>query len=329
MRKIFVLFLFVASSIFAEQAPAWFTNSEKVFPNKLYIRATGEASTLKNAEKSATTSLTSSFKVKIKTFNIAIQNIELAEEECKNTFSNSQSVKEETEIASDAELFCIHFTDSYFDKREKKYYVMAYIEKAEIESVYKSKIDSLLFDMQKLATDAESESEKLYAVLDLQRAKLLGELAKSYIENAIIVNPKLEEFYKQGLEKIAEISSLVDRQKRKVSFSVSCNDEKQAKSLISGIASILQMDAFVYTKKNADYEIDVDISFREESYEAGNFVRPNVNITISNKNGEAVASYSKSYPRYSYNSLENSYNLAIVRIQQDLEENFLISYRGL
>ena len=53
-----------------------------------------------------------------------------------------------------------------------------------------------------------------------------------------------------------------------------------------------------------------------------------MNITITNRSGEPVDSYSQVYPRYSHNTMENAYNLALVRLQQDLEENFLIAYRG-
>lgn len=175
---------------------------------------------------------------------------------------------------------------------------------------------------------ARNEKEVLYSVVNLQKAKRLSKIATYYIDTACIINPAEIEKYKDDTELIARLTGLLSAQEGKGTFSVSCNNSKY-NSICTGINSILEESGYVVSKKNFIYRIYVEINFSEEVYEAGNFVRPDICITVTNASGKEIDSYSKVYPRYSHQTMENAYNLALVRIQQDLEENFLLDYRNV
>ena len=167
----------------------------------------------------------------------------------------------------------------------------------------------------------------MYQLLNYQKMAKLGKIAAYYIDTARIISPKQNEKYNHYEKLFSQIQGNIQNQKKKNSFSIKCND-KNCSAIIAGLSSILEESGFVISPNNSIYKILVDIHFIEEEYEAGNFVRPDILITILNGNGSVIDSYSKAYPRYSHQNMKNAYSLAFVRIEQDLEENFLVDYRG-
>lgn len=330
MKKICSLLpiLITTLSLFAESVPNWMTNLEQEFPSSNYIRATGNGMTEKRARLDALSTIAMRFKTNAKTLNTAIQDLALATEGDNSTFTKKQTLHQEVELSSDVDLYCVQFTESFYNKKSRNYTVVGYIDKEAASKILRSKIDPLILQIENLKKLSLSEEEPLYVLLYHQQAKLYGEIALEYIDTAICINPSDSYRYDENLKLIADIDVFIEDSKNKVSFSVECRNENCA-SLISDVSYILSQSGFVLTTTEPMYRIIVDVSFSEEVYEAGEFVRPAVNIIILNNKEKAVDSYSKAYPRYGHRSMENAYNLAIVRIGQDLDENFLINYRGL
>lgn len=314
--------------LFCEAVPVWYKNLEKEFPIEKYIRATGSGSTEKKARTEAVSNIALSFKTNVKVLNSAISDLQNSVENDKTEYSQKDNLHKEFSAETEAEFYCLQFTNSYYDKKQKKYFVAAYIDREAAYSVYKSKIDPLVTEMYSTWYGSKEEEESLYRCFLLHKASLLGVMIRTYVDNAVIICPSMYDSFDGVLYQIGIINSEIETQKNNISFSVECKEPK-GQNLIHGVASILEEAGFVYTTANATYKIKIEIQFTEEVYEAGEFVRPSVSIMISNKNGVPVDSYSKVYPRYTHGSMENSYNLAVLRVQQDLEENFMSSYRSV
>lgn len=326
-----LLYLFITFNLSAAKNPVWLISPEKEFPSKDFIRAKGEARTEKKAKTEALAEIALNFKANARIINKSIQDLEIFSDDDRSNYSKFQSVHQEMEISSDVDLFCVQFTDSFYNKKLKTYSVLAYIDRNEASKLLQAKIEPLKEEVKKIFLFAKNETENLYIIFDYQRAKGYAELVQKYIEDVIVIKPSLINVYENDLSLVSEINSFSLAQKNKISFYAFC-EEKRYSAVVSGLASSLEKSGFIYNKnkKNADYLIDIKISFREEEYDIGKFVRPDVIATVSNKKGEAVASYSKAYPRYGgYDNYESAYNLALVRITQDFDENFLIAYRGI
>lgn len=329
IKKFFALLIFFLFPLFVFCAsPKWLTELESVYSSNDYIRMLGEGTTLKLAESDAVSAIAQNFNAKVKVINQAIKDYNSLITEDKSVTSKSYSFQQESKITSDVELLCLHFTEPYFDKKNKKYFVVGYINKKEACSFYSQKIDGLMLQIKEIIELSAKEKEVLYSLVNLQKAKRLSKLAEYYIDTACIINPLESDKYKSDIETIAKLSGIILRQEKRGTFFVSCNNSRY-NSVCVGINSILEESGFVISRNNPSYRVFVEINFTEEVYDAGNFVRPDISITVSNSAGIEVESYSKVYPRYSHNTLENAYNLALVRIQQDLEENFLVDYRNL
>ena len=327
-RSLLVILLFSLSSLIFCAIPKWLTELEKEYPSNKYLRMIGEGATLKQAESDAVAAIAQNFNVKVKVINQAIKDYNSIILEDKSETSKSYSFNQESKITSDAELLCLKYSEPYYDKKNKKHYVVAYINRKDAGDYYYQKINGIILQIKEISNLAKKEKEVLYAVVNLQKVKRLSKLATYYIDTACIINPEDSEKYKEDTELIAKLAGLINAQERKGTFSVFCNNSKY-NSICTGINSILEESGFVVSKNNPVYRIYVEIHFNEEVYEAGNFVRPDICITVKNTAGMEIDSYSKVYPRYSHNTMENAYNLALVRIQQDLEENFLVDYRNI
>ncbi len=319
--------LTLSSSLFAV-APKWLTSLEKVYPTKEYIRMIGEGSTIKKAESDAVSSLALNFKTKVQFVTKAVSEYNSIVDGERTHTTQEKNLLQKESILSDAEFFCIHFSEPYYSKNEKKYYVAGFINRAEAWKYYEGKIEPLFTETDIVLKNAADENEILYQLLYLQKAKKLLELASYYIDASLTVNPDGSEMYIKKLNDYAKIKALAEGKKKAAVFYVDCKN-KDYSSLVAKINSLMQESGFVLSnnKSRWDYRIFVDLHFSEESYEAGDFVRPDMNIIIENKNGQQVESYSKAYPRYTHSSIKNAYSLALVRLGQDLEENFLAAYR--
>lgn len=318
-------------SIYAEKKSNWYNELDKFYPSEKYIRAIGEDSTVHKAEMNAITKIAMNFKTSVDLQKSAVEELECVSENDKSIYSKSQSMEQIVSIESEAELFCLNFEEAIYDKKRKKYTTLAYINRSEASRKYESKISPLMIEIQNILNFGSEETEQLYNVLNFRKAYVLGELASLYINNAISINPTEIDKYAESLNIISNLKNEVIKQQKKVTFDINVkniSNNKNLNQLRDGLASIMEGDSFIRSNKNPLYTIQVEITFSEENYEAGVFVRPSVNVIIYNRNREVVESYSKVHDRYGHSNLENAYNLSLVRIQQDFDENFLVEYRG-
>ena len=136
----------------------------------------------------------------------------------KHFFSKKEKLHREAEITSEVELYRIHFTDSYYDKKRKTYFVCAYVNKDELSQVYTSKINSLIDSEKVLLSASNKENEPFYTVLNYQKAKLYGELARGFIDNLLAILPENAGQYEAFLLEQDKIDDLIIAQKRNISF---------------------------------------------------------------------------------------------------------------
>ncbi len=328
-KKIYPVFLIIlldAVCLFCA-TPKWLDNLEAMYPSEEFLRTIGEGSTLKQAENEAITELSQSFNTKVKVVNQAIKDYNSIVTEEKTDISKKYSFHQEAQISSKADLFCLKFSEPYFDKKQKRYFIVGYINKKNASKYYQHKIDDLMLQIKTIIDFAKKEHEPLYSILNFQKASKLTKIGSYYIDAAVIINPEDSEKYKEYAKLNSLIQGNVKAQRNRGTFMISCNDSRY-NSVCVGISSILESSGFIISQTNPSYRIFVDLHFSEEEYEAGNFVRPDICITVRNSVGKEIESYSKLYPRYTHKNLNNAYKLALVRIQQDLEENFLLDYRG-
>lgn len=324
MKKFLLFIVVLASSFCFADVPGWLKKTEKEFPIKEYIRATGEGNSEKTAKNAAISQISLYFDTKTEIASLALKEMNSILVEDKKMFESRQSFQQAAKITSNAEFFCVKFTDSYYDKKSDKFTVLAYINKKEAAQIYTARITALMEAVNAYRDYAKSEKELFLSVQALHKAKVVSNLCEKYIHNEIIIVPSDTEKWQGALKTISLIPAEQNALKKNVTFSIHMNQkEKRLDPIFSTVAGILEKYGWAYSVANSNYKIIIDISIIEESYDAGEFVRPSVDLLIVNNAGSGVYTYSKALPRTGSKTMEQAYTRAVTKIKQDLEENFL------
>lgn len=325
MKRFFLAALAALFAVcFAQTVPSWLTKPEKEFPKDKYIRAVGEASSVKAAQNSALAEISLYFNTKVDVVNVAVNSASAVAKDGAETFSSSKSFKQIANVSSSSEFFCISFTDPFYDKKADKYSVLAYINKAEASEIYKNRIASLMESINLYSDSAAKEKEVFIAASSLSKAAVMGNLCEKYIHNETLMVPSESDSYKADLKKIAAVRSERDALKKRMTFFIEMEQkDKVFAPVYSKLSSIMEKRGYAISLSGASYTIKVNLACAEENYEAGPFVRPSVDIAILNAGGSGVYSYSKAFPRIGSKTMEQAYTRAVSKVTQDLEENFL------
>lgn len=323
-RVIILLVLATASALCFADVPAWLKRPEKEYPSSEFIRAIGEGTSAKSAQNAAVADISLFFDTKTDVVTLAVKESSAILVDDKSMFASNQSYQQIAHISSNAEFFCVKFTDSYYDKKSDTYSVLAYINKKDAAQIYTARINALMDSIETYRFYAKNEKEPFLAIAALRKAQVLASLAEKYIHNETIIVPSDSIKFQNALKTIALISNERAALKKGLTFSISIiQKEKRFDPLFSTVASILERDGYAYSGEDALYKIIIDVSCLEEGYDAGNFVRPSLDVLILNNAGEGVYTYSKAYARVGGKTLEQAYTRAVTKIKQDLQTNFL------
>ena len=324
MKKFFVLMIAWASACCFADVPSWLKNPEKVYPTTEYIRAIGEGTNAKAAQNAAIADISLYFDTKTDVVTLAVKKTAQVVVDDKSFFENNQSLTQATTVSSNAEFFCVKFTEPWYDKKAGKYSVLGYINKKEAAQIYTARINALMDAINSYRAYAKKEKEPFLGMLALHKATVISSLAEKYIHNEMIIYPSESAKFQKDLTTIALLPAEQNELKKQVTFVISMNQkEKRFDPVFSTVASILEKRGYALSVSGANHRIIIDVSCAEEKYDAGEFVRPSVDVLILNAAGEGLYTYSKAHPRTGGKTLDQAYTRAISKVTQDLEENFL------
>lgn len=319
-------FILLRFPCFSADVPSWVKKPEKEFPSSVFIRALGEGDSAKAAQSAAIAEISLFFDTKTEVVTEAVKGIQLVSGNGGLEKRNSQSIAQVAEISSCAEFFGAQFTDSYFDKKKKKHFVLAYLNRNDAALLYKSRISALMGAVASYRAEAFSCGEPFVAERALSKAVVLAPAAERYIHAETTIIPADTKTYAESLGILSSLPAECSAMKKNVSFSVSVSGDGAEKfpSISTVVSSVAAKKGYVSSASgSALYDIVVEVSASEENFEIGPFVRPSLDISIRNKSGAGVYSYSKQFPRVGAKTLDMAYTRAFVKIKQDVEENFL------
>lgn len=278
MKKLYVLsivMLCIHSSAFCFlSVPKWITNLNDVFPSEKYIRAVGEGSSETLAKKVAVAELSTYFDQKV-TSEIFSKSFKSQKE---SVYSSNSSIDQNITVSTNSELFAVQYTDVYYDRKEKKYSVCAYINKAEAFDIISQKLfsyEQIFFQKNELL---EQENEDFRKILILKDSLENEDEINTLYDFLLSLNSKKAKKFDDFKLSFNEAKNLLSELKRKTPVSISSLGDysKQIKYLIS---EILTQNGFIISK-NADYKIISITSF--DISEQNNIIscRPTISVEI-------------------------------------------------
>lgn len=137
-----IFFSLVNIPLFAKAVvyPDWFTEEglDELYPSEKYIREKGEGSTKQAAENDAVSYIARYFETEAKVSSVSEINAVQANGETDIT----EKTNIRNEISSNIKLFGVKFTEAFYLKKQKTYYVVAYIDKEDAWNRYESEVES-------------------------------------------------------------------------------------------------------------------------------------------------------------------------------------------
>lgn len=308
--KIF-LFLSIASGIYAE--PMWFRSRTFAYPENEFVSAIGSGESEQYARNDALSSLSVYFGVVV---DVKKSSGFSASERNGSTIRQNFS-ESNIDVESKNILPTVEFTEPFLS--DGRFFICAYIKKANAISEFRSLAENNLSKAAFLVMNAESNTNKIKSFRNASEAEklctdtelILGELSVLDFESSSALVKKMH----QIKENAGKISS--EKRKELVFAVTAYGDDGSAASSVKEIA---EKEGFS-CNKNGNYTISISISFQESSNNVGIFVKPSLDVAISDLEGNVISSYTKSLPKFGHRTLDAAYSKAKVEIVKDLRAN--------
>ena len=238
----------------------------------------------------------------------------------------------EISVFSETELPSLSFTESYFNKKSKKWYIVAYFNKREVAKIYLTEIQAGIKNIEIKLKGIRCQSSCFLQFIKL--SKILKELIPllNTVEKLTVLD------FENGNEMYSKIFAFKDEcdersqiLKEEMRFSIDIRndfDDFEFDDVIpNAIKEILEKEGFVCDSEGDMYIIG-EIETHITENRVGVFVTPRLSIKIIDaENDKVVASYSKVYEKWGHINLEGAMDKALFEVSQDLALHFMEIFR--
>ncbi|MBQ8681204.1 MAG: hypothetical protein IJ530_15840 [Treponema sp.] len=260
--------------------------SEEYLNNPTYIAQKGAGATESLAQQNSLASLSRFFQQ-----SISVE----AKEHTDVTASGSKSIlTEDISVKSEVDLFAVHYTKAKFDKKQKLYEVIAYIDREEAWKIYVPRLNESVSSFENLYANGENKKDLIQKIVGLSQAKKNAketELSKKF-DFAMILNPDQAERYESTRTKLSEIGAKIKRFCSQCSISIFCENDYENRINQSATSFFSNLGFTVQKKANDGYECSISVTENAQTLAAGIFFTPSFKIEIT-KGGNTVFSGGK------------------------------------
>lgn len=223
------LILLVPLSSFAEIRRDWVDGQNLSYPREQYLVGVGYGNTRETAEKNAYAAISKIFSAKISSINKDYERyLETTRTKRPDTYKEIVQI---TEVTSNKILDNVNIAETWLDKEEKVYYVLAVIERTKAGTSLKERILSLDSEIENMVKKSRETKDKVQKIrmlilaiknliqreaynLDLMVINLSGRGIESPF-SIVSLNNELQSFLKNdfaiGVEVRGEKGSYVER----------------------------------------------------------------------------------------------------------------------
>ena len=322
MKRFFVtsLILFFSSTLCFSSSPKWITNLEKVYPSEKFIRAIGEGSSITLAKQIAVSELSSFFEQIIETQTFATKSISknnLVVEEYSN-------LKQDFISSTKTEIFQVEYSEIYFNKKNQKYYVCAYINKEKLWKVICKKIELNISHSKIILNEIEKINEPLKKIFYYNQIKNSYDEFNKLYQIALCTYPKECDKFSKVLQTINEKIILLKNLFSEISVKINATGDK-GKIIESKIYQLLSKNGFLISSQKGMYKLNAEIIWNENKFNGVYSSFPKIIFSIY-KNSEIIKSFEiicEKCSAYNYQTLEKS---EILLLESYLDNFFIYKF---
>mgnify|MGYP002626695216 CR=1 FL=1 len=319
MKKFFFSILFLVSyvNLLFSAVPKWITDLEKEFPSEKYIRAVAEGNSLEEAKKYALAELSSYFS---QTIESSVEATAIMQNEKNSNILSNEKINQKVSTKSIANLFSVHFTQEYNNKKKKTCSICAYLIREEAWSILIPKIDICVSNCKKILELIDKENELLLKMILLTNAESQYSDFYNLYEMALVIYPnkcnEFSSFAKNTIEYLTSISYL----RKNISIQVNINGDKN-NTIRMKITNLLEQKDFKITSQNSMYSLKASIEWNESQNNKLYLSYPRIEISIDGQNG-LVKSLSGECEKIATSNKSATERTAIFKLEKLIEELF-------
>ena len=319
MKKltVLILMLILCSAFAFSQNPLWLFDAEKAIPSENYIHAVGEGNSVSTAKNSALNELNAYFLQTVSSESFSKQFLTQKDSD----FSENADVFITVNSTSQNELILVQFTDSFFDKSSRKYYVCAFINRNDAWNVLSRRMNTQILEYKSTYSAAQKEADDFKKILILEKCRKKYEDFSKLYHSALVIDPKkaagFDDFIKSVTENLSELNQL----KSEISFLLFVEGDRQ-NGIQNKLEELLSKNGFtVSSSDNSTYKVYAKISWNESVFNEVYFSKPQIEIVIS-KNQTVLASFSASCKELSAYTQQTLERISVLKLEELLDEYF-------
>lgn len=283
-RIVGVLFLSIFSCCFVfsyskpEIYPDWIEDIQLVYPLEDYFAQMGEGKTEAMAKNNAVSKISSYLESNVETVIKSNQTVS----QNADKVQKSQAVDISTTVTSDVTLFAVEYTDSFYSKKEKKYYVVAYILRETVWKQYVPIIEDSKNVFYGYVENAEKEKDPFFKISYYEEALKSSEDFLFKLNYGRVISPKREEKFTADRDFIASIPAKISEIKKNISFNVNVKND-YLDSVSAGLKKeILDLGYKTKSTNDASYQLTAEIKFNQAKEDDLIILNPVLKLHIYN-----------------------------------------------
>lgn len=282
---------------FAKAAPKpdWVEDWRRLYPDSTYIAQVGASTqSAETAKLEAVNRIAEYLKTGV-TSNTQTSTVNTTVVD--NNKTKTSSVKENSKIVTlsvDLSLSALEYTEAWYDKKTKTYYVLAYVSRQKAWEVYKPTVEDAKKEFYALYNKAKAEKEPLLSCIYYQSAKTNSRNFLSTLDFAHLINPITDMEYANDRSEISSIPAIV--KSKILGCTMFIFVEGDVNSIVkSGISNAFSTLGFMIQETGALYTVDVVVEPNEVKQQFGAremyIVTPSVTVSINNNQSISIYKY--------------------------------------
>lgn len=286
-----LILIFLTDKAFAKSPvfPAWYTDDglEENYPSAKFIRERGSGKTKQDAENDAVSYISRYFETEASISSISTVNAVSTDE--KTTITETLNIQQA--ISSNMKLFGIKFSDRYYNKKEKTWYVVAYIDINDAWNRYEPEISMERDEFMAYYEEALNELEPIKKIQLLTDALKEGQNFNEKLSFANALSKKLtKKSFGNDIQTLSNLPSLIKKTQMDNPVYISVNDDYIG-LIQSSVRKVFNQKGFIVTTTQSVSAYVAQIQVLYNRADDGNYVvlYPFLTLSITGKNGSLYA----------------------------------------
>ena len=284
--------------------PDWVDNWRSIYSDEIYIAQLGKAYGKKNSSEAKNVAAN----------NVAqyIQTTIQSQTQSQSKFSTQSTAKgtlstfvektnsQEITLSVDLAVTSFEFTEPWYNKKEKVWYCVAYVQREKVWLQYQPKIQAVRDRLFAFYSAAEESDDPLYRmIVYMQAQNYETDFFTAYSFAQILSVPLTQKYYQKDAEEISKTAAKNLEEKNKCTFVIRVNNDTQD-IVYQRINDVLSKEGFVVKNdsETALYTVDVILNYSDNPSGDLHVLHPSVELSITGKT-RPIFSYAKQASRIS------------------------------